>query len=219
MKVFAMAALVSVLVVLPTHAEEPQSAYELAPQLENLKETHPDEYRILADGTFDTLSLEERLKISGRLMIPKVDGVLETGELTTILEDSASRNVQRLADIEDPDRRARFEARLNQRILRNLKRADEMAAMMAMADLVVPVFGPDGEGPIPFGDGEGPNPADMLGPLMEANESIAQSFEEIAERMEEVVDRVFEAQRESLEEIEAAKNEALREIREARAAN
>lgn len=219
MKVLAIAALVSVLVVLPTHAEEPQSAYELAPQLENLKETHPDEYRILADGTFDTLSLEERLKISERLMIPNVDGALETEELRTMLEDSASRAVQRLSAIEDPDRHARFEARLNQRILRNLKHADEMAAMVAMADLVVPVFGPDGEGPIPFGDGEGPSPAVLLGPLMEANESIADSFDEIAERLEEVVDRVFEARRESLEEIEAAKNEALREIREAQAAN
>ena len=82
--------------------------------------------------------------------------------------------------------------------------------MLGSLDFVAPVFGPDNEVS---------DPAVVIGPLMEANESIIASFDEVVERLEEVLDRVSEAHLEALEEIEPAKNEALKEIREARAAN
>jgi len=100
-------------------AASAQTAYELAPSLQALAKAKPQAHQTLADGTFDTYGIEERLLFAERLL--------------AIGGDPDPASVERWMRIREraaPEARAAFDRMLHTIAIDKIRAADRQVEMM-----------------------------------------------------------------------------------------
>ena len=79
----------TLITILCLGASAQELGFDLAPELHALKRAHPEAHRILADGTYDTMSLDERAAFVMSI------GTSRTPELDRSLEQQAAEGMEK----------------------------------------------------------------------------------------------------------------------------
>ena len=128
MKAIALAALAMLFCPLALAAESATPIAGMAAELTGLKTANPNAHRILADGTFDSMPLEEQLVFSERLVFPEPLGYdADHAEFLAAIRESAKFEAGLLDAAATPAERAEIEAALRRSVLRNIELANDTA--------------------------------------------------------------------------------------------
>lgn len=114
-------------------AQQPETGYDLAPSLEGIKRANPEMHRVLADGTFDSMTPTEQMRFSNRIGSTGLDE-----PSTEQLQEETIETVETLLRTLPPSERGRFEGLIKRTALEKIKIRDRTMRLKAQGPTAMP---------------------------------------------------------------------------------